>query len=98
MGPNAMINPRWFIQKETYPTLEQGRLNNLIQVLKEAGSEVHVDIYKPFGAMQFDFFDDNGPVVLHGSIELMRQFQAKAINWKPAVWMDEKILECKYYY
>lgn len=93
------MTPRWFIQEDTFPSHERDRLNNLVYVLEEIGCEVVVGKYRPFGAMEYDFFDNDGPVVLHGSIELMKDFQVNGpAAWHPGCWMDLKILSCDYYY
>lgn len=93
--------PRWFLQEDCFQNNreERDRLNNLAYILKEIGCQVHIDKYVPFGGMQYDFFDDYGPVVLHGSINMIRDFQKRRPrNWVPAGWMDESVLTCSHYY
>lgn len=97
-----MTKPYWFIQEGIFPETEQENLHRLTLILEEQGCEVAVGKYVPFGAMDYSFFPENpdGPVILHGSIELLRDAQERAPrDWWPAGdWMDLNVLKCSHFY
>ena len=93
----AMI--QWYVQDLNNRHMEDQNYNKLIYILQEEGCKLHTDKYKPFESMQYDFFDKNQPVVLHGSIAMIKDYQRRYKgNYSPAAWMDLDKTSCHSYY
>lgn len=100
-GEVMTAKPAWFIQEGTFPETEQKNLHRLILILEEDGCKVVVGKFRPF-LHDFHWFPTHpdGPVILHGSIELLREAKWHAPPaWFPAGnWMDLNSLRCGNYY
>ena len=82
---------KWVLQDNAFNEID--RLHKLTYILQEEGCEVKICKYIPFGGTDYNFWGDNSPSILHGSIEFLRNSTKDHI-----VWMDEEILKCSYYY
>ena len=48
--------------------------------------------------MDYSFLPNDRPVIFHGSLNMIRNFQERANNCKPFAWCDWELLSCKSYY
>jgi hypothetical protein len=95
------MKARWFI--ECAPFTDTGNndasnIQKMILAVKELGCEIHVEKYIPFGGSEYDFFQDEGPVVFYGSLNAAKDMQDRGMKWKPLAWCNWEALRCSSYY
>lgn len=72
-------------------------IQELIRTVQEAGMDFHHIKYVPFGGMDWSFVPTDRPVILCGSIWMVRNALKKG-KFYPCAWFDKEILSCRSYY
>ena len=92
----------WFIQDGNWRRSEERNLHSLKLLLEESGCQIVVGKYIPFDGMEYTAFpaEPDGPVVIQGSIELLRNAVGNApARWFPAGdWFRYSDMHCCTYY
>lgn len=60
--------------------------------------ELHCEKYIRYGEMNWDFLPKDKPVLVHGSIGLIKDILRKGKDLYPCIWCDFEILSCHSYY
>jgi hypothetical protein len=90
------MKPLWLLQEGNFA--RDGQEQRLKYTIQELGMEVIQIQYVPFGGTDYSFLPNNQPVVFHGSLNMIHDFQKRSNNCKPFAWCDWDLLSCKVYY
>lgn len=96
-----MSKTRWFIEQAPFTDRDNNdsnNLNSLIWAIRELGLDHHIEKYVPFGGMNYDFFQDDAPVVFYGSLNAAKDCQRQGTKWKPFIWANWNAFKCSSYY
>jgi hypothetical protein len=95
------MKPRWFIECAPFDDTinnDASNIQKMILAVRELDCELHLEKYIPFGGSEYNFFQDEGPVVFYGSLNAAKDMLDRRLNWKPLVWCDWDALRCSSYY
>lgn len=82
-------------------SLDSFNVERLKTAIQDLGQKFICMKYRPFGGTDYDAINPavlTNPVILFGSLNLVKEAPAKAPNLRPFVWNDWEALSCVNYY